>query len=89
LQHIADQGAQAVDEAAKSPAASEVKTEVKRAAGEMKELGGKVYSEAKPHLLSTLKTLGESIQTIIERLEASAAHEGEPEPEAAPPKNGD
>jgi uncharacterized protein YjbJ (UPF0337 family) len=66
LQNMTEQVASAVDETIKS---SNVKSEVKKAAGEVKEAGGKVYSDTKPFLTGALKTLNEGIQSIIDRLE--------------------
>jgi uncharacterized protein YjbJ (UPF0337 family) len=66
LQNMTEQVASAVDETIKS---SNVKSEVKKAAGEVKEVGGKVYSDTKPFLTGALKTLNEGIQSIINRLE--------------------
>lgn len=71
LQTMANQVVQVVDEAIKSPVAEEAKTEVKRAAVEVKDLGGKVYADSKPHLLSALKKVGEGLQTIITNLESA------------------
>jgi len=65
LQNMTEQVASAVDETIKS---SNVKSEVKKAAGEVKEAGGKVYSDTKPFLTGALKTLNEGIQSIIDRL---------------------
>lgn len=72
MHKMADQVTKAVDEAIKSPAAAEAKTEVKRAAGEVKDLGGKVYADTKPHLINILQTVGEGIQTMIDHLEAAS-----------------
>jgi len=69
LQNMTEQVASAVDETLKSPTTENVKSEVKKAAGEVKEVGGKVYSDTKPFLTGALKTLNEGIQSIIDRLE--------------------
>ena len=57
LQNMTEQVANAVDETIKSSTTENVKSEVKKAAGEVKEVGGKVYSDTKPFLAGALKTL--------------------------------
>ena len=69
LQSMTEQVASAVDETIKSSATETVKSEVKKAAGDVKEAGEKIYTDAKPVLAGALKTLSEGIQSIIERLE--------------------
>ncbi|RME51333.1 MAG: hypothetical protein D6796_01180, partial [Caldilineae bacterium] len=48
MKRVADQIVDAVDEALKSPAATEVKSEFKKAPETVKEAGQRVYSEAQP-----------------------------------------
>jgi len=78
---MTDQVAGAVEEALSSSTTEGVKSEVKKAASEVKDVGGKVYSDTKPFLASTLKTINEGIQGIIERMETSPTDA--PEAEAA------
>ena len=58
---------------------------MKRAAGEVKDLGGKVYADTKPHLINILQTVGEGIQTMIDRLETASKAEAEAKTEAQTP----
>ena len=81
LQNMVEQVAGAVDEAVKSPAASTAKTEVKKAVGEVKDIGGKVYSESRPMLINALKQLEKGIQTIVARLDDDTKTEETPAPD--------
>ncbi len=77
LHTMAEQVGQTVTEAKETIAGEEVKSEVKKAAEDVKGLGEKVYSEAKPVLLDVLKTIDDGIRKMIERLETPAAAETE------------
>jgi len=82
LENTVNQVAKSIDEAVKSPQAEEVKVEVKKAVGEVKEAGSKAYSDTKPFLITALQTLNDGIQKLIDRLqephpEATAEAEGE------------
>jgi len=89
LQTVVDQVSDAIDEARQAATSEEVKTEVKKAAGEVKELGAKVYTDTKPHLVNTLKTLSDGLQGIISRLESPANTSTQPEgqDQASPEEN--
>lgn len=64
VEDIADQFSQSVTEAR-----GEVKTEVKKAVGDMKDMGSKVYQDAKPVITTALQTLNDGIQNLIEHLQ--------------------
>jgi hypothetical protein len=83
LQKMVDEVVEAVDEAVKSPKAEDAKSEAKKVVDEVKDFGGKVYTDSKPHLLSALKSLSEGIQTIVERLEATQTETTEPETDSS------
>lgn len=69
LQNMADQVGHAIDEAKETVTSDEVKGEFKKATTEVKDFGGKVYSESKPFFLDVLKSINESIESMIEKLE--------------------
>ncbi len=81
LHSMAEQVGQTVAEAKETLTGDEVKSEVKKAAEDVKGLGSKVYSEAKPVLLDVLKTLDEGIKKMIDRLETPHPTETEAPPE--------
>ena len=76
LEGVANQVAKSVEDAAHSAQAEQVKSGVQRAVGDVRAMGGKVYSDTKPALINALEGLSAGIQKMIERLQ---------EPEAAPP----
>ncbi len=84
LQNMTEQVAGAIEEAISSSTAEGVKAEVKKAASEVKETGGKVYGDAKPFLAHTLKTINEGIQGIIDRIETSPTDAPEAETATEP-----
>ncbi len=69
LENIGNQVGKVVDEAVDRSKAKNVKAEAQRAVDEVKDVGGKVYTETKPHLVYALKTLDDTIQKVIARLE--------------------
>ena len=48
---------------------TEMKSEMKKAVGEVKEIGSKVYKDSKPVIVSALQTLNDGLQNIIEHLQ--------------------
>ncbi len=85
LHAMAEQVGETVTEAKETLTGDEVKSEVKKAAEDVKGLGSKVYDEAKPVLLDVLKTLDEGIQKMIDRLETPAAKPEDPPETETPP----
>ena len=63
VEDVADKFSKSMDETR-----GEVKTEVKKAVGEVKEIGSKVYKDSKPIIVSALETLNDGLQNIIEHL---------------------
>lgn len=86
LQNMANRVSKAVDETVNSPKTDEVKTEVKKASGELKDLGGKVYTDSRPHLIKALKTMEEGLQSLIGRLEKEPPPAEDAAPYENPPK---
>jgi len=72
LQNMADQVGHAIDEAKDTITGNEMKGEFKKATTEVKDFGGKVYSESKPFFLDVLKSINESIESMINKLETNA-----------------
>lgn len=75
LQSMSEQVGQVVEEARQNITSDELKTEVRRAADDVKDFGTKVVSESKPLLLDVLKTLDDGIQSLISRMEARHAEQ--------------
>lgn len=73
LENTANQVAKSIDEAVKSSQTEEVKAGVKKATEDVKEVGDKVYSDTKPHLINALQSLNQGIQKLIDRLQAVQA----------------
>lgn len=69
LQNMADQVGHALDEAKDTINNNEVKGEFKKATTEVKDFGGKVYSDSKPFFLDVLKSINASIESMIIKLE--------------------
>ena len=69
LQNMADQVGHALDEAKDTINNNEVKGEFKKATTEVKDFGGKVYSESKPFFLDVLKSINAGIASMIDKLE--------------------
>ncbi len=81
LQNMADQVGHAIDEAKETLAGDEVKGEFKKASTEVKDFGGKVYSESKPFFLDVLKSINEGIESMIAKLEPETDETSRPRQE--------
>lgn len=82
LENMSNQVGQAIDETINTAKSKNIKDDVQKAVGEIKNMGDKVYTDTKPHLVSALKMLDETIQKVIGRLEHVAEQPPSPSPKA-------
>jgi len=69
LEKMADDVARAVREAGESPEGQKVHQEVKKAAGSARAAGETAWQDARPHVLSALRSVDAELQKIISRME--------------------
>ena len=70
LEKMANDVAQAVKEAGESPEGQRVREEAKKAAGSARAAGESAWQDARPHVLSALRSVDAELQKIISRMEA-------------------
>jgi hypothetical protein len=81
IETMSNQVTKAIDEAAKSPKVSSLKSEAQKAVDEARVFGTKAYGEAKPHLNTAMESQNQGIQKIIERLHEVEAESPPPSEE--------
>jgi hypothetical protein len=69
LEKMADDVSQAVKDAGESPEGQKVREEVKKAAGSARAAGKTAWQDARPHVLSALRSVDAELQKIISRME--------------------
>ena len=71
LEKMANDVAQAVREASESPEGQKVREETKKAAGSARAAGESAWKDARPHVLSALRSVDAELQKIISKMEAA------------------
>jgi hypothetical protein len=85
LEAMADEISRAIQEASASPEAHKVREEVKKAAESARVAGEQTWQDARPHLVTALRSANAELQKVISRLEQEgvgpeAANEDEDTP---------
>jgi hypothetical protein len=71
LEKMADDVARAVREVGESPEGQRVREEAKKAAGSARAAGESAWKDARPHVLSALRSVDAELQEIISKMEAA------------------
>ena len=73
LEAMADEVSQAVQEASASPEAHKVREEVEKAAESARVASEQAWQDARPHLVTALRSVNAELQKVIGRLERAGA----------------
>jgi hypothetical protein len=71
LEKMVNEIGQAVKEASESPEGQRAREEAKQAAESAKVAGAKAWQDARPHVLSALRSLDAELQKIINQMETA------------------
>jgi hypothetical protein len=70
LEKMVNEVGQAIKEASESPAGQRAREEAKKATESAKAAGTKTWQDARPHVLSALRSLDAELQKVISQMEA-------------------
>jgi hypothetical protein len=71
LEKMVNEIGQAIKETSESPEGQRVREEAKKAAESAKVAGTKTWQDARPHVLSALRSLDAELQKVISQMEAA------------------
>jgi hypothetical protein len=71
LEKMVNEVGQAIREAGESPEGQQAREEAKKAARSAKAAGAEVWQDARPHVLSALRSLDAELQKVISQMEAA------------------
>jgi hypothetical protein len=69
LEKMVDEVGQAIKEASESPKGQRAREEAEKAAESAKVAGAKAWQDARPHVLSALRSLSAELQKVISQME--------------------
>jgi hypothetical protein len=71
LEKMVNEVGQAIKEASESPEGQRAREEAKKAAQSAKAAGTKAWQDARPHVLSALRSVDTELQKVINQMEAT------------------